>query len=214
MISCINFENLGNFGNLLHAQFRLRHQEFIDRQGYQVRSFRGMEYDQYDTPAASYLVYHDDDGRVMGTSRLTPTDQGCMLKDLWPFLVRDQSLLDHPLVWEGTRYCIDKNASPELRRRIVHEMAVAYLEFGLQQGLKKIIGMMPTYIYRSVFEKPGIEMEYLGDIREIGDHKIRAVAIPVEQKQLDNVRNKTGIYYRVLNLPDTQPQEYGYERVA
>ena len=47
-------------------------------------------------------------------------------------------------------------------------MACAYLEFGLQLGLKKIIGLMPTYIYRSVFERPGIEMSISGRSKRSG----------------------------------------------
>ncbi|MBU0799786.1 MAG: autoinducer synthesis protein [Alphaproteobacteria bacterium] len=214
MITCINHENWGEYGALLQSQFKLRHKEFIDRQDYKVRTYEGMEYDQYDTPAAAYLVYHDQTNTALGVSRLVPTAQDCMLRDLWPFLVRDQSLLENAAVWEGTRYCIDKNVNPHQRRHIINEMAIAYLEFGLQRGIKKIIGMMPTFIYRSVFEKPGIQMEYLGDVKEIGRHKIRAVAIPVEKKQLENVRNKTGIRYRVLNLPDAQPSGYTYERAV
>src|SRR5687768_521181 len=175
MISCVSFENLHEFGKILHSQFRLRHSEFIERQGYNVKSFKGMEYDQFDTPAASYLVYHDNLGNALGVNRLTPTVQGCMLQDLWPNLVEDASNLHDTQIWEGTRYCIDKNVSPALRQLIIQEMAVAYLEFGLRMGLKKIIGMMPTYIYRSVFEKPGIEMEYLGVVQKVGRHKVRAV---------------------------------------
>jgi len=71
---------------------------------------------------------------------------------------------------------------------------------GLGKGLSKIIGMMPTYIYRSVFEKPGIAMEYLGPVTEIGGHRIRAVAIPVDHAQLRNVRAKTGIEEPVLTF--------------
>jgi N-acyl-L-homoserine lactone synthetase len=201
MITCVNYENLQSCGGLLHAQFALRYREFIERQDYEVRTFRGMEYDQYDSPAASYLIY-DEGGNVLGASRLTPTTQGCMLADLWPGLVENKANLCSERIWEGTRYCIDKRVPPALRRRIVNEMAIAYLEFGLLAGLQKIIGMMPTYIYYSVFEKPGIEMEYLGGIRMIGRHKIRAVAIPVSEKQLEEVRRKTGIYDQVLNIPD------------
>src|SRR5581483_5103412 len=95
---------------------------------------------------------------------------------------------------------IDKNVAPDLRQRIIHEMACAYLEFGLARGLKKIIGLMPTYIYRSVFERPGIEMEYLGPVEMIGRHRCRAVAIPVTTQQLANVRRKTGITHSVLRF--------------
>jgi acyl homoserine lactone synthase len=207
MISCISCENAHEFGRALHAQFRLRYDEFIERQDYDVPVYDGMEFDQYDTPASRYLVYHTDDGTALGTTRLTPTSLSCMLKDLWPHLVQDKSILQSEKVWEGTRYCVDKSVAPELRQRIVNEMACAYLEFGLRLGLTKIIGLMPTYIYRSVFERPGIEMEYLGPVEAIGRHKCRAVAIPVTAQQLTNVRRKTGITKSVLrfSLKESEP---------
>ncbi len=121
-------------------------------------------------------------------------------------MVEDKALLNAEHVWEGTRYCIDKDVEPALRSRIIDEMAIAYLEFGLQAGLSKIIGMMPTYIYRSVFEKPGIEMEYLGPVTMIGRHRIRAVAIPVDHRQLRNVRAKTGIAGAVLTFLPATPE--------
>ncbi len=200
MISCISTENIHEFGPAFHSQFRLRHGGFVERQQYDVSVYDGMEFDRYDTPASRYLVYHTDEGQALGVSRLTPTVLSCMLKDLWPHLVDDKSVLHSEAVWEGTRYCVDKDAPPELRQRIIHEMASAYLEFGLGRGLKKIIGLMPTYIYRSVFERPGIEMEYLGPVEAIGRHKCRAVAIPVTAQQLANVRRKTGITNGVLRF--------------
>lgn len=199
MITCVNINNLQEYGFLYSGQFKLRHQEFIARQAYNAKTYLGMEYDQYDSPAACYLVSHDRFGRVFGTSRLAPTIQGCMLKDLWPECVHEKSLLSHPLVWEGTRYCVDRNIPVSERRCVINEMAVAYLEFGLALGIKKIIGIMQTYIYRSVFENPGIKMEYLGDIKIMDGQKTRAVAIPVEQEQLNNVRLKTGIHGQILN---------------
>jgi N-acyl-L-homoserine lactone synthetase len=215
MISCISCENVHLFGPAFHSQFQLRYRAFIERQEYDVRIYRGMEYDQYDTPASHYLVYHTPDGRALGVSRLTPTIQGCMLQDLWPGMVDDKELLSSEHVWEGTRYCIDKDVEPALRTRIVHEMAIAYLEFGLQAGIRKIIGMMPTYIYRSVFEKPGIDMEYLGPVTMIGRHKIRAVAIPVDRQQLHNVRAKTGIAGAVLTFLPAGPEEgVSYDQAA
>ena len=86
-------------------------------------------------------------------------------------------------------------------------MACAYLEFGLMLGLQKIIGLMPTYIYRSVFERPGITMEYLGPIQLIGGHKCRAVAIPVSARQLSDVRRKTGINHAVLRFTNRGERE-------
>ena len=200
MISCISCANVHEFGRAYHSQFRLRHEGFIERQDYDVSVYEGLEFDQYDTPASRYLVYHTPDGQALGVSRLAPTTLSCMLKDLWPNLVENKDLLQSDSVWEGTRYCIAKDLPPPLRQRIVHEMACAYLEFGLVMGLSKIIGLMPTYIYRSVFERPGIAMDYLGSVEMIGRHRCRAVAIPVNAQQLANVRRKTGITAPVLRL--------------
>jgi len=200
MISCISCGNVHEFGRAFHSQFRLRYGGFIERQHYDVSVYDGLEFDRYDTPASRYLVYHTDDGEALGVSRLTPTALSCMLRHLWPHLVQDKLLLQSDKVWEGTRYCIGKDLPPALRQRIVHEMACAYLEFGLQFGLERIVGLMPTYIYRSVFERPGIEMEYLGPVELIGRHRCRAVAIPVNAQQLANVRRKTDITDNVLRF--------------
>ena len=213
MISCISCDNVHEFGRAFHSQFRLRYDGFVERQQYDVSVYEGMEFDRYDTPASRYLVYHTDDGDALGVSRLTPTTLSCMLKDLWPHLVDDKSLLQSPKVWEGTRYCIAKDAPPELRQHIVHKLACAYLEFGLAMGLSKIIGLMPTYIYRSVFERPGIEMDYLGPVELIGRHRCRAVAIPVNGQQLANVRRKTGITAPVLRFTMNQ-RESAYAKAA
>lgn len=200
MITCVNFENLDECGAILHSQFTLRYKQFIERQSYDVKSYNGMEFDQYDTPATSYLVYHDDRGHALATSRLMPTTHGCMLQDIFPQMVENKTNLISESIWEGTRYCMDKSIPREARRHIINEMALAYIEFGLAKGLKKIVGMMPTIIYHSVFERPGIEMEYLGDIHLIDGMKCRAVAIPVTVQQLLKVRQKTNIDYSTLRF--------------
>lgn len=215
MITCVTYRNWDQFGSLIRGQFSLRFEGFIERQEYDVKVYEGMEYDQYDTPATAYLIYQSSNGDVLGVNRLNPTQQCCMLKDLWPDMVDDKTLLRDEMVWEGTRYCISKAVSPGLRQQIIHEMAIAYLEFGLEKGIKKIIGMMPTYIYRSVFERPGIEMDYLGRVVVVGRHKVRAVAIPVTEEQLMNVRSKTGIQHKILqHSPSIPERTFPYERAA
>lgn len=210
MISAISYENMHHFGAGFISQFRLRYKGFIERQQYDVCTYRGMEYDQYDTPAAVYLVYQDQaSGEALGVSRLTPTLQGCMLEDLWPHMVEDKSLLRAPDVWEGSRFCIDKNLAPELRRQICYELSAAYIEYGLRHGIRKIIGLMPTLVLKTVFERSGIVLERLGATFEIDGHKVQAAGIPVSFEQLQNVRRKTGISFNIL-YPESNP----YERAA
>ena len=72
MISCITCENIHLFGPAFHSQFQLRYRAFIERQDYDVRIYKGMEYDQYDTPASHYLVYHTPAAGPLGSAGSPP----------------------------------------------------------------------------------------------------------------------------------------------
>jgi acyl homoserine lactone synthase len=159
-----------------------------------------MEYDQYDNPAAHYLVWRDRSGRARGSSRLYPTDRPYMLREVFPHLVSRIALPESSQVWEGSRFCVDASLSPELRQRIIQEIVIGYLEFGLAQGISNIIGVMYPVYYRSIFIKNGLDVEWLGEAaRSEEGHKIVAGSMTVSKAVLQKVRQTTGIYEPVLN---------------
>src|SRR5579871_6174557 len=84
MIIAMNYETAHLYGNAFAQLLKLRHAEFVERLNYNVPTYNGMEYDQYDTPAAVYMVWRDQQGNVRAGSRMTPTTRPYMLKDLWP----------------------------------------------------------------------------------------------------------------------------------
>lgn len=202
MISAISYENIHECGTAFAAQFRLRHRAFMIRQAYEVFSYNGMEYDQYDTPATIYLVYQSEKtGEALGTARLTPISQHCMIKDLWPDLIDDPAcLLTPPNVWEATRFCIEKSLPVADRIRISRELVIAQIEAGLLAGIDSIIGIMPTFILNSVYKKAGCEFELLGPMKRIDGFKIKAAKMVISEDQLKRVRKETGIYKFVLKL--------------
>lgn len=199
MINCVNCETAQYFGKALSSQYRLRYRSFVDRQDWELSSFRGMEYDCYDTPATSYLVWQDDNGEVRGTSRLMPTDRPYMLKDLWPESVENIALPASARIWEGSRFCIDRDLPQDLRRRITAEIVCAYLEFALARDITDIIGIMPPLIWRSVFINAGWDVAFLGKAGHYGGgRKNIAGQMHVSAAMLAQVRQKTGIYHPVL----------------
>ena len=201
MLKMISYRDISKNADLFFNQFQLRHREFIERQQYDVKTFEGMEFDEYDTLASVYLVYSDDGKNVIGCSRLTPISYGCMVADHFPDLVDDKTLFQADNVWEGTRFCVDSRLSAEQRLKISHHICAGYVEFGLSRRIDKIIGLMPTLILRSVFERAGIELQRLGSARKIGAHsKIQAAAISIDEKQLKGIGEKTGLS-NVLGLP-------------
>jgi N-acyl-L-homoserine lactone synthetase len=194
MIRVISYKEISRHGDLFFSQFQLRHREFIDRQCYAVRTLDGMEFDQYDTLASRYIVYTEDGRTVLGCSRLTPIDFGCMLAEQFPYLVDDKSVFALPDVWEGSRFCIDSQLPPAQRRSICQHIAAAYIAFGLDSGIDRIIGLMPTLILRSVFQRSGIELTPLGTPQPIGAHaRIQAAAIPINWHQMECVTAVTGL---------------------
>jgi acyl homoserine lactone synthase len=63
MVDCVSISTSHLFGgNPIYEQHRLRHECIVQRQSWNVPTIRNMEYDQYDNPAACYLVWRDKAG--------------------------------------------------------------------------------------------------------------------------------------------------------
>jgi acyl homoserine lactone synthase len=202
MIDCVNVATAHLFGDALAAQHRLRYRVFIERQEWDVPHWQGLEYDQYDTPAAHYLIYRDEAGEARGVSRMSPTDRPYMLKDVWPDMVEAEELPSSSLVWEGTRIGIDRDLSPADRRRILGQLVCAYAEFGLSEGIEWIIGVMPTLIIRSLFQRSGWHVEMLGEPRVLGGDKVRAGKLRVDEETLHRARAYFGVEGPILRRAD------------
>lgn len=215
MITIIGYNNWGAFDELYRDQFRLRHREFIERQKYDVKTYHGMEFDEYDTPASVYLVYSEDGQTALGVSRLMPTTVRCMLAEHWPHIVSSPADVISLSIWEGTRFCVDSTLAPALRKKIAQEICAAYLEFGLSIGIKKIIGVMQTMILKSVFANSGILYEKIGDANKIGNHnRVQAAMMHVSWQQLEKMRRTTGLQSSVVNNLEVNSQHIGYKNAA
>lgn len=194
MLKILSYKTISKNADLFFSQFQLRNREYLERQRYDVKFYDGMEFDEYDNLSTQYIVYTEDNKNVLGLSRFTPIETGCMLKDHFPELVGDHSIFSNSNIWEGTRCTIDSRLPAELRRKICIELACGYVEFGLLVGADKIIGVMPTLILRSVFERNGISLDRLGEPHVIGSHKkVQAASIRISQHHLENVERLHGV---------------------
>lgn len=212
MIDCITFETAHYFGDAIAGQHRLRYKVFVEEQKYDVPHFNGMEYDPYDTPAAVYLTYRDRDNVVRGVTRLSPTTMPYMLEEVFPDMVTFAPLVKSDVVWEGTRLAVDPDLEPELRRRIVNEMMVAYLEYGVKAGLEQYYILMPVAMQTILMERTGWPVTVLGETRMIGGEAVRAIAPKISAEILARVRSKLGVNEPVLQT--AADLERRAERVA
>jgi len=211
MIDCLNITNAHYYGDALASQHRLRHRVFIERQDYQVPTWRGMEYDQFDTPAAHYMVWRDQFGDVRAVARLSPTSKPYMLEHVWPEKVTEMNLPHSSAIWEGTRFGVDRDISPRLRTQVIREMVVSFTEFAELNGVEAYIGVMPVAILKSFFERNGWPVDYIGPMWEQDGIRICAARLHVTDEITQKVRDKVGIHRTVMSstaqpLVHTAPQ--------
>ncbi|MCR6630636.1 MAG: hypothetical protein NVV74_11625 [Magnetospirillum sp.] len=202
MIDCFTYEDAHLFGDALASQFRLRHKVFIERQGWGVPNWRGMEYDQYDTPAAVYCVWRDEESHVRGVARLAPTTVPYMIRDLWPDLVTEEPLPCAPHIWESTRLGIDHDLPKETRRRVLSELVLAYLEASLRYGVEGLIGIGYAWCWEHSFSRQGWPVRRMGPDAAIDGEASYVGLLPVSAEILAAVRKSTGIHHPVLRTAD------------
>ncbi len=200
MLDCVTWETSHKFGDALVAQHRLRHRVFVERHGWDVPSHNGMEYDQFDTPAAVYLVWRDQTNEARGAARLIPTDRPYMMKELWPHLITKQPLPASPQVWEGTRLCVDRGVPGRVRRRIIAELLAGCLEFGLREGIDYYIILAPVSVLTRTYRMAGCSIEILGPEAEIEGDTVAAASCAVSSEILSSVRQINGLNGPVLRL--------------
>jgi acyl homoserine lactone synthase len=165
---------------------------FVERQRWNVPHYRQIEYDEFDTPAATYILIVDDQNRTLGTARLIPTTRPYMVESLWPDLV-DVELPHFASVWEASRFGCDRDLDSASRRRVVAQLIQACQEFGVANGITRYLGVMPVWVFKHVIAAHGCPVTPLGPKLRLHGHDIEAAYIDVSPSILEVVRQHTGM---------------------
>ena len=197
MIDCVTWETAHLFGEAWISHHRLRHRLFVDRQGWEVPTYNSLEYDQFDTPAAVYLLWRDEVGQARGVTRLIPTERPYMLKEIWPDMV--DTLPSSASVWEATRIGVDRDLDSATRSRVCGELVAGCLEYGLQNGISRYIFLMPLAIIRTLLVRAGCPVALISEPRSIDNHLVAAAEVKISELALAEVRRRKAITGPVLN---------------
>lgn len=202
MIDIVTWETAHLYGDAWIQHHKLRYDIFVKRQGWEIPVHNGIEYDQFDTPAATYLLSRGRTGAVNGITRLVPTTAPYMIDQVWPQWVKGDRPHD-PRVWEGTRFGVSPELTAEERARVSGELVLACQEFGQIHGIESIWVLMPMLIIRRAIGQLGCPYEWMSDPQRIGMHKIAIARVEVSPHALARARDNLGIHHSVLNpLPE------------
>ena len=175
MIEAFSLATAHLFQDALASQARLRYDVFVRQRGLAHSSFDNLEFDEFDTPSAFYLVWRDDDRVVRGLARLLRTDRPYMLASYWPHLVEGRDPPCSDAVWEITRVCVDKAVKPELRRTILPELLCAIAEFLEARNGDGMIGVTRPHLLSHFLRE---DIEWLGKSAPIEGEIERAFFVP------------------------------------
>ncbi|TKV80103.1 GNAT family N-acetyltransferase [Bradyrhizobium elkanii] len=195
MIEAFSLATAHLYQDALASQARLRNDVFVKQRGLDHSSFDELEFDEFDTPSALYLVWRDEERRVRGMARLLRTDRPYMLARYWPFLVNERALPNSCDIWEVTRVCVDRTLTPPVRRTVFPELLSAIAEFFQANGFAGMVGVTRQHLLAH-FIREGID--WLGDEALIEGEVERAFFVPTAHIRPVYFCRKYGIPSSVL----------------
>ena len=151
----LSFRNMHEYGALLTNYLEARKTIFLDELGWHVSEADGMEFDQYDTPFARWVILHQF-GEVLGGVRMLPTTAQCgiysyMLRDAQRGILEDlpSDVLFFPApvehnVWEATRFFITDAVPSAKRQKIQMLLFRSMSRTAMENGASHILGIVPA----------------------------------------------------------------------
>lgn len=197
MIEGFSLKTAHLFGDALASQARLRYRVFVQQRLLPHSYYDGMEYDEFDTPAAVYLVWRDHDAEVRGLFRLLPTTVPYMLERSWPCLCQTRFLPKGDHVWELGRVCVDRSYDAGVRKLIVPALLCALREFCESNGIQAVVGVTRKHL---VHHYVPVGAEWLGEPAEIEGEQEAAFWIPARYLRPNAHCAKYGLPKRLLSL--------------
>lgn len=114
MIRYLYADQLMHEPQLARSMFRDRADQFHTRLGWKVSvDGQGEERDDYDALNPLYVIWQNAQGSHGGSMRLLPTTGRTMVNDHFLHLT-DGVRIRSPLIWECTRFCLARGASPQV----------------------------------------------------------------------------------------------------
>ena len=205
MLKLIEGSCASEFPYEIDEMFRNRAQTFSERLGWKVSVRNGRERDMFDDENPLYLVSVDPlTEKYRGSVRLLPTTGPNMLRDVFPFLLRDGEVVESPTIWEISRICVapsecQRDRSKSGLNSVLRELIVGIVEVGLMAGLTQIVAVFDARIYR-VVKAAGCDPQLIGKPQWIGDTMSYVGVFDTGNSPLETIRRAVGIEASVLAL--------------
>ncbi|WP_170400731.1 acyl-homoserine-lactone synthase [Ruegeria arenilitoris] len=153
MLRYVYADELHRYSLLSEGMFKDRADQFKARLGWDVQvNSRGEERDQYDELNPLYVIWEEADGSHGGSMRVLPTTGPVMINDVFGHLTGGSPVRD-PRIWEVTRFCLSRTASPHTAGSIMLAGGELMEKFGLTH-IAGVFDARMIRIYRMIGSSP------------------------------------------------------------
>jgi N-acyl-L-homoserine lactone synthetase len=157
MLRYIYATELCNYPTLARTMFRDRADQFRTRLGWNVAVDEdGEERDQYDDLNPLYVIWERPDGTHGGSMRFLPTTGRVMVNEIFGHFTGGGPITS-PLIWECTRFCLARDAGPNVAAALM--LAGGEIMTGF--GIKHFVGVFDARMVR-IYRAIGASPEVLG----------------------------------------------------
>lgn len=202
MIILIHGYEKEQYRSELDQYFKIRSKVFHDRLKWDVQVVDGQEYDAFDDLDPVYLLSIDEQtGLVRGGLRMLPTTGPNMLRDVFPFLLPEDEIVQSPLIWEVSRFAMDHfSEMPNPGRQLSYvtgELLAGVVEVSMLSGITFVVAVFDPRM-RRVCHAAGCPPEIIGEPQKVGEYMTYAGMFEMCESELANIRNACGIEGSVL----------------
>lgn len=192
----------------LEQFFRERHRVYADELKWVPTSPDGLERDQFDTPAATYLLVMEG-AELIGGSRMITTDRPHLVSEVFPGIFNRAPIVRDPLVVEWTRGFIKAGMREGAGLAIKGKCCAAVMEYCLNHGYRQVGGIQDAK-WLAIWRRMGWSVHVHGDPVDIGGEDWLPAYFDVTREALAGARKWGRIGGPIL--VDTRPSFE--ERVA
>lgn len=219
MIHMVTPGNRQFYADQIEEMHRLRKAHFVDERGWSALTVRdGGEYDDWDDERTIYFFALDSQGHIGVSMRARPTDDKCILADVFPHLIMPGTgPVRGKTVWEISRIFATRKFRTRhgIRRR--DELFLATVEAAVAAGVERLVGMIDTFLLPQAM-RVGWKLKPLGLPAAYPEGEVIAVGISTTPQDLMDFRESMAVDSSLIlpaplpagapaPLPDLLPQE-------
>jgi N-acyl-L-homoserine lactone synthetase len=190
----------GTNEDLIPKVHQLRRKVFKERLNWDVTIINGMEFDEFDTDDAQYILLQNKASQVVGCARLVPTVKPYLLGNVFPNLI-EGPVIRSQKIWEISRFAVDQNEANEEATAL---LLIGILEFGISRGLSHYVSMSDTRV-EPVLRNIGWSPKRLGASIYTGTERSVGEIFEVSSNVLNEIRSKLSLENQkitVQHLPE------------